>query len=122
MRSVVTMAVVAAVVAAACGGGGRGGAGGGGGETALIALVEMKSAEGPVFYRTEAMFGSHGDLTKGPEFEVVREKDASRFPHAARYSPGGALRWRTRGVRRPGSSWCWPAPRCTAWFGAAVAV
>jgi hypothetical protein len=43
----------------------------------LIALVEMKSADGPLFYRTEAVFGSDGDLTKGPEFEVVREKDGA---------------------------------------------
>ena len=41
----------------------------------LITLVEMKSAYGPVFYRTEAVFGSDGDLTKGPQFEVMREKD-----------------------------------------------
>lgn len=43
----------------------------------LISLVEMKSAGGPLFYRTEAVFGSDGDLTKGPEFEVVREKDGA---------------------------------------------
>lgn len=47
-------------------------------QTAVIDLVEPTSAEGPVFFRTEAVFGSDGDLTKGPRFEVVRE-------------PGGAV-------------------------------
>lgn len=43
----------------------------------LITLVEAKSPVGPLFYRTEAVFGSDGDLTKGPQFEVVREKDGA---------------------------------------------
>lgn len=47
-------------------------------QAAVIELVEPTSAEGPVFFRTEAVFGSDGDLTKGPRFEVVRE-------------PGGAV-------------------------------
>ena len=39
----------------------------------VIEMVEVKSADGPVFFRTAAEFGSDGDLTKGPTFEVVRE-------------------------------------------------
>ena len=38
-----------------------------------IELVEVKSASGPVFFRTEATFGEDGDLTTAPQFEVVRE-------------------------------------------------
>jgi len=30
-----------------------------------------------VLFRTRAEFGDDGDLTKGPEFEVVREKDGA---------------------------------------------
>ncbi len=42
-------------------------------QIAAVEFVEVKSAGGPVFFRTNAEFGSDGDLTKGPEFEVVRE-------------------------------------------------
>ena len=43
-------------------------------QSAVIELVEPTSAEGPLFFRTEAVFGADGDLTKGPHFEVLREK------------------------------------------------
>jgi hypothetical protein len=42
-------------------------------QSAVIELVEPTSAEGPLFFRTEAVFGADGDLTKGPRFEVLRE-------------------------------------------------
>jgi hypothetical protein len=42
-----------------------------------IELVDVKSASGPVLFRTRAEFGSDGDLTHEPEFEVVREKDGA---------------------------------------------
>jgi len=42
-----------------------------------IEMVEVKNASGPVLFRTRAEFGSDGDLTKGPQFEVVREQDGA---------------------------------------------
>jgi len=46
-------------------------------QRAMIELVAVKSARGPVLFHTAAEFGSDGDLTKAPEFEVVREKDGA---------------------------------------------
>ncbi len=42
-----------------------------------IEMVEVKNTSGPVLFRTRADFGADGDLTKGPEFEVVRETDGA---------------------------------------------
>ena len=46
-------------------------------QTAAVELVQVKNASGPIFFRTAATFGEDGDLTKGPEFEVVRERDGA---------------------------------------------
>jgi hypothetical protein len=46
-------------------------------QQAVIEPVEVKNASGPVLFRTRAEFGSDGDLTKGPAFEVVRERDGA---------------------------------------------
>lgn len=46
-------------------------------QQAVIEMVEVKNASGPLLFRTRAEFGADGDLTKGPEFEVVRERDGA---------------------------------------------
>ena len=46
-------------------------------QIAAVEMVAVKHASGPVFFRTDAVFGSDGDLTKGPEFEVVRDPDGA---------------------------------------------
>src|SRR5262245_38954348 len=42
-----------------------------------IEMGEVKSARGQGRFRTRGACGDEGDLTKGPEFEVVREKDGA---------------------------------------------
>ncbi len=46
-------------------------------QQAVIELVAVTSPGGPLLFRTRAEFGSDGDLTKGPEFEVLRERDGA---------------------------------------------